>query len=95
MRPLNLLICILELRVQFLVWQGEHKINTALVVKVETFNVENGGVCAEEFRWPHFDPKYMIRAKLQCKVKPMAEYINPVIKEEEFITYRCSSTKNN
>lgn len=78
---------------QYMIWQGEHTINTSVVAKIETFNVENG-VCAEQFRWPYFSPRYLHRARSKCKVPPIAFHINQD-QGEELLTYQCASTKNN
>lgn len=73
---------------QYVIWGGWHKVNTAICV---SRGMDVGG-CICERRWSYGDPRYLLRAKKELGICPVAENIEP-LQPERLIIYQTISEK--
>lgn len=77
---------------QSVLWEGYHKVNTAVMVQRGILDIGSGHSIAEK-RWPALDPRYLVRAKSFIKVEPVAEYLEP-LQPEVLLNFQCISERN-
>ncbi len=72
---------------QYLIWKCFKEINTDKVVMTLPVDNEFDKHALQYFIWEAFDPRYLIRAKMEIKESPVAELINAVSEKERLIPY--------
>lgn len=77
---------ILKNQDQYMIWQGWHKVNTAISASRGLTN--KGSIC--EKRWDWWDPRYLLRAKQELQITPIAEYLRP-LQPERLTIYQTIS----
>lgn len=75
---------------QFVIWEGYHKVNTAICVSRGTLDIGQAHTICEK-RWPTFDPRYILRAIGSVNAPPVAHYVEP-LQPEILLNYQCISS---
>ncbi len=75
---------------QFAIWEGHHKVNTAICAVRGVLDIGQAHTIQER-RWPTFDPRYILRAIGSIKGMPVAHYTEP-LQPEILLNYQCISS---
>lgn len=77
---------------QFVIWAGTHQISTTMISDQIPLTI-NGNHVTLQRKWPFFDARYLLRAKSEVAIQPIAELINP-LGVEKLIEVGCISQQN-